>query len=531
MQTYAIAMKPFVVLSAEWQTETNTFCILPTTVQTFAERAWLIGADALAERGDANTELAGFLDVGRAHGWRVEHVLSALAQPSGRVTHAAFEQIGALIVDAARTFHHQLDGILLGLHGAMVSDRYDDAEGELLRRLRRVVGPRLPIAMSLDPHANVSRAMCDLAQIIVSYKTYPHTDMRATGRHAAELLQRAMNGEVRPRTLRVSRPLLEEANGGRTDCGPMVERLARARTFECETGVLAVSINGGFANADVAEVGPSVLVTFDGDAAAPLRFATEMADDLWARRSERLNQFLTVAEAAARCRAYAARKPPPQRPIVVADYADNPGGGAYGDATALLEALLAAGVQNACFGPVVDPQLVQQLAQHTPGSVLPVLLGGKTDARFGGAPLAVTATLISLSDGDYVGSGTMIGGLKSSWGPTAVLRVGGIEILVVTRRAQILDLQQFAAFGIDPASKSVVALKSMQHFRAAFDAIAGETIVCDSGALCTLDYSRLPFTTVPRPLYPLDAQIDIQAWLNQCDGGVYLPAAPSDTAA
>ena len=518
-------MKPCVVLSAEWQHETNTFCILPTTAASFAERGWLVGAEAIAARGQANTELAGFLDTARAHGWRIEHVLSAHAQPGGRVMRDAFEQIGAPIVAAARALGTQLDGILLGLHGAMVTDFCDDGEGELLRRLRSVVGPRLPIAITLDPHANVSRAMCDLAQIMVSFKTYPHTDMRVAGRHAGELLQRTMAGEISPRTLRVSRPLLEEANGGRTDRGPMIEWLDRARAFEREPGVFAVSINGGFPNADVAEVGPSVLVTFEGDAAASMRFAGAIADELWTRRAERLNDFLTVAEAAAQCRVYIERQPAPQRPIVVADYADNPGGGAYGDATALLEALLAAGTANACFGAIFDPQLVEQLQQHAPGDVVPVVLGGKTDPRFGGAPLALTAALVSLSNGDYVGSGAMIGGLARSWGPTAVIRVGGIEILVVSRRGQILDLQQFRAFGIDPAAKAVVALKSMQHFRAAFDAIAGETIVCDSGALCTLDYARLPFAAVARPLHPLDAEIDFGAWLREHDGGVYLPAA------
>ena len=200
------------------------------------------------------------------------------------------------------------------------------------------------------------------------------------------------------------------------------------------------------------------------------------------------------------------------RPIVVADYADNPGGGAYGDATRLLGALLEAGVQDACFGPVVDPQTVQQLRQVAVGTSVQLRLGGKTDANLGGGPLELRGQLLLKSDGRYFADGPMMGGLDKSWGPTVVVRVDGIDILVVSLPAQMLDLQQFKAFGIDPAAKKVVALKSMQHFRAAFEPIASKVIVCDSGALCTPDHAALPYRKVPRPLFPLDQAIDLDAW-------------------
>ena len=521
-------MKPFTVLTAEFQHETNTFCKLPTTEASFAERGILVGDAAIAARRDNNTELGGFLEAGRAHGWSVVHVLSAHAQPGGPVTRAAFDAIADPIVAAAVAHQGHLDGIALGLHGAMVLDFDDDGEGELLRRLRARVGPELPIAITLDPHANVSRAMCDLANIIVSFKTYPHTDMRVAARHAADILQRAMAGEIRPVTLRVTRPMIEEVNGGRTDIGPMIERLERARAYERKPEVFAVSVNGAFPNADIAEVGPSVLVTAQGDMARHARFASELADDMWTKRVERLNRFHTVAQAAAICKAYRVDK---KGPIIVADYADNPGAGAYADSTALLAALLAAGVAEACFAPIVDPETVARLRNHEPGDQVDLMLGGKTDARFGGGPLALTATLVSLSNGDYVGSGALIGGLKRSWGPSAVVRVDGIEILVTSLRAQVLDLQQFKAFGMDPEKKRIVALKSMQHFRAAFEPIAGEVIVCDSGALCTMDYARMPYAAVPRPIFPLDEDIDIQDWLRRNDGGVYIPRAQNLKAA
>jgi microcystin degradation protein MlrC len=519
-------MKKFTVLTAELQHETNTFCALPTTLATFEARGLLRGDDAIAARRSNNTELAGFIDAADAHGWQLRHVLSAHAQPGGRVTREAFEQLTDPIVAAARMLGDQLDGILLGLHGAMATDFCDDGEGELLQRLRRQVGLDIPIAITLDPHVNVSRVMCDLANIMVSFKTYPHIDMRVAGRHAADLLHRAMTGEIRPVTLRVSRPMLEEINGGRTDIGPMIDRIARARTYEQQPDVFAVSVNAGFANADIADVGPSVLVTAQGDLAQHARFASELADDIWNRRRERLSEFYTVGQAAALCKAWGATHAAGTPPIVVADYADNPGGGAYGDSTALLAALLDADVQDACFGPMVDAAAVLQLHRHQLGDTVQLLLGGKTDPRFGGGPLALTATLTSISDGHYVGSGSMIGGLHRSWGPTAVIQVQGIEILVVTERSQMLDLQQFRAFGIDPAARKIVALKSMQHFRDAFEPIAGQVIVCDSGALCTLNYALLPYAHVPRLLFQFDPEMELEPWMQSHAQGIYIPAHP-----
>jgi len=492
----------FTVLSAEFQHETNTFSRVPTDEQAFRDREYLPGTEAIAARGDRNTELAGFLEIGRRHGWRIEHVLSASAGPGGKVTAAAFEWLAAPIVTAAES--GPCDGILLGLHGAMVTDFCDDGEGELLRRLRRAVGERIPIAVTLDLHANVTRQMCELADIIVSYKTYPHVDMRATGRHAAEILQATMTGEIRPRTLRVGCPMLEEVNGGRSDIGPMIEWLAAARERETHAGIYAVSINAGFANADIAEAGPTVLITCEGDFRAQRAFAENIADAIWRRRHEILNDYLDVDQAAA----IAANHDAVSGPLVIADYADNPGGGAYGDATSLLRALLAAGVSNACFGPMVDGETVQRLARHAPGDRVRIVLGGKTDPAFGGGPLEMNVELVLLADGRYVGGGAMIGGLERSFGQVAVVRAAEIEILVTTHAQQLLDLQQFRSFGIDPAAKRVIALKSMQHFRADFEPIAGRVIVCDSGALCTTDYRRLDYRRVRRPIFPLDTEYD-----------------------
>ena len=488
----------FRVLTAELAHETNTFSRLVTGEQAFKDRYVLIGHDAIAARREANTELAGFLDAGQAHGWQIEHVLSAAAAPSGKVERAAFEWLCDPIVAAVE--RGRFDGILLGLHGAMVLDFCEDGDGEILRRIRAACGGEIPIAITLDPHANVGREMCSLANIIVSFRTYPHIDMRETGRRAGEILHRTMAGEITPQTIRVSRPMLEETNGGRTDAGPMIARLAAAKEYEEQADVFAVSINAGFASTDVAVVGPTVLVTGQGNLAPHIAFADTLADDIWERRHEVLNEYLTVEAAAAVAAGFDSRN----GPLVIADYADNPGAGGYGDSTALLGALLEAGVQNACFGPMVDGEAAQALHGTKVGAEVRIVLGGKIDAAFGGGPLTLEGELVSITDGRYVGDGPILGGLSRSFGPSAVLLVDGIEILIVTIPKQMLDLQQFKSFGIEPERKHVIALKSMQHFRAAFEPIAGQVIVCDSGALCTLHYEHLPYQNVPRPIFPLD---------------------------
>ena len=492
------------VLSAEISHETNTFSIRPTDLQAFRDRYFLDGPGAIAVRGNANTELAGLLEVGRRHDWTITHTNSAAAGPGGRVTRAAFEALTTPLMEAAR--QGGWDGVFLMLHGAMVTQDYEDGEGEILRRLRAIIGPDLPVAVTLDPHANVTSAMCEHAQILVSYTTYPHVDIRATGLRTAELLHRTMMGEIHPVTHRAHRPMLEEADGGRTDIGPMIDRHARARAYEARKDVYAISINGAFPCADIAEVGPTVLVTGEGDAAPHLAIAEDIAQDIWDQRHGALNTYLSASDAAGIAQTWKAGG----GPLIIADYADNPGAGAYGDATALLKALLDAEVENACFGPLIDAEAAAILQEVAVGDDATLPVGGKTAPEFGGGPLNITGTLLWKGLGRVVGDGPIMSGQERNFGATAVLRVAGIDILIVSIAHQMLDLQQFRTFGIDPVTKSVVALKSMQHFRAAFAPIAGRIVVCDTGALCTVQYDRLPYRQVPRPVFPLDSTMKIE---------------------
>lgn len=491
----------FHVLTGAFVHESNTFKKGETTLQDFREDVLDLGQAAIDRFGDVNDELAGFLDAGRDAGWRITHTVSAHATPGAPVSEEAFDHIAGIICDAAQAHRDTLDGILLSLHGSMVPAFCEDGEGELLRRLRAIVGPELPIAVTLDLHAMVTPAMVDQAQIFVSYKTYPHVDMRETGRHAGRLLDAMMRGETRPRTLRVHLPMLDEANAGRTDVPETAALYTRATAHEAEPGILAVSVNAGFSEADITEMGPTVLVTFDqGHEARAQEIAAGLADSIWQGRGKVSNTFLTPAEAAEQARGF----DPAKGPLVIADYADNPGAGAYGDATALLAALLDAGAAPGAFAPMIDPQAAAILHCHAVGDMVTLDLGGKCDHTFGGGPLRLTGEIRHLSDGTYTGDGPILGGITHSFGPTAVLRVQGIDILVVSLPGQMLDLQQVRAFGIEPAEQRFLVVKSMQHFRAAFEPVAGRVIVCDTGALATPQAHLRPYTRVRRPVWPLD---------------------------
>lgn len=493
------------VLTAEFLHESNTFKKGLTELYNFEVDALLEGDEALARLSDGNTGLSGFTDVAKEAGWDLRHVISAYAVPGARVSRHAYEHVAGKICAAVTENKHRLDGILLALHGAMVTEFCDDGEGELLQRLRDIVGPDMPIAMTLDLHCNVTPEMTRLADIIVSYKTYPHIDLRERGQQAARLLEATMAGEIQPKTCRAACPMLDDPNGGRTDVGPIVPLYARALEHEAEDGIHCVSINAGFSDADIHDMGPSVLVTYDtGTPGAEARaqfISRQIAKEIWKARDDIANDFMSV-EAASKM---ALDFDDCDGPLVIADYADNPGSGAYGDATNLLAAMLDAGIKNATFGPMVDPEAAEHLCTGKVGDIVTLDLGGKNDPAFGGGPLRLTGQIQHISDGRLVGDGPVLGGIHRSFGPTAVFRVQGIDILVATERDQMLDLQQFKAFGIQPEQLSVVALKSMQHFRAAFEPIAGKVIVCDSGALSTPQMSRRPYVNVRRPIWPLDA--------------------------
>jgi len=498
-------MAPPRVLIGQFMHETNTFSIQTTGPDAFARVLLHEGPAMLQAMRGTNSETAGFLAVAEAAGWTVIPSVAAIATPAGVVTASAWEQLGMAIVRAAQAAA-PLDGVLLALHGAMVSELDDDAEGALLAAVRDVVGPDVPIGITLDLHANVSDEMAALANVICPYRTYPHVDMAETGERCARLIADAMAGRTRPRVAIARRPQPEGLDQGRTDAGPMLEALARASAAEARPGILTTSVCVGFSSADIAFMGPSVAVTYDaavdGAAATAQEIAESLMDFCWETREQEGNVYLTPDDAAAQAKAHEVGA---ARPLVIADYSDNPGGGAYGDATGLLRAMLDAGLQNACFGAMVDGEAAAALHAAGEGATVTVAVGGKVDPRFGGGPLTLTGTVERLTDGRFVCDGPMWRGIAKSFGPSGVLRVGGVRILVVTNGMQITDVQQFRHAGIDPAAMATIGLKSMQHFRAAYQPLADAVLVCDCGALCSPDVRTRPFRKLRRPIWPLDA--------------------------
>jgi microcystin degradation protein MlrC len=486
------------VLTGRFMHETNTFSLQKTDLALWQRRDFHRDNEIPVAFRGTRSALGATFEAADKYGWTLVHPVSANANPSGIVSDDAFEQIGGMILAAAE---HQgpIDGVLLHLHGAMVVDSYEDGEGELLARLRQRLEPEVPVIVTLDLHANVTQAMADNASALIAFRTYPHVDMHERAWQGAELLERAMRGEVRPRTVIARRPMIYGLDRGRHQKGPMAELIARGEALEAAGEALAVSICAGFSRSNIRDVGPSVTVTVDADSLHGQRIAEEFMDHAWATRDYESFTLLSVAEAIARAR----EGKPGDKPLVVADYTDNPGGGGYGDATAFLKGLVDAGIERVAFHAICDPEAAAA-AMRTGIGPATLTLGGKTDPTMGGGPLTLTGEITHLTNGKFIAYGPMGGGLERDYGPSAVFRVGSVDIILITNNGQAVDLAQFTSLGIDPTRYTTVAVKSMQHFRAAFEPIAREVILVDTGALCSEIYTPELFDKVRRPVWPLD---------------------------
>jgi microcystin degradation protein MlrC len=490
------------VLTGRFMHETNTFSIVKTDMALWRRRDFHTENEIPAVFRGTRSALGATFEAADTYGWRLVHPVSANANPSGTVTDDAFETIGGLILAAAER-QGPIDGVLFHLHGAMVTESHEDGEGELLERLRRVLGPDVPIVVTLDLHANVTQKMADQASALIAFRTYPHVDMYERAWQGAVLLERAMQGEVRPKTVIARRKMIYGLDRGRHQKGPMAELIARGEKLETSGDILVASVCAGFSRANIRDVGPSVTVTVDalrGSSEAGQRVAEEFMDYAWETRDYSSFHLLSVAEAVARAR----EGKPGERPLVIADYTDNPGGGGYGDATAFLKGLVEAGVERVAFHAICDPEAIAEGIRAGIGTTATLIMGGKTDPRMGGGPLTLTGEIKCLSDGKFIAYGPMGGGVERNYGPSMVFRVGGIDIVLISNNGQATDLGQFTSLGIDPTRYSTVAVKSMQHFRAAFEPIAREVILVDTGALCSEVYTPELFSKVQRPVWPLD---------------------------
>jgi microcystin degradation protein MlrC len=479
--------------------ETNTFSSVPTTLDRFQERSYLSGEAILRRSRGTRNVLGGLVDEAEARGVRLLPTLVASALPAGVVERTAWAVLRERLLGRLRAYSAgpwSLDGVILLLHGAMVAEGDDDPEGTLLTDVRSLVGPAVPVVAVLDSHANLTPAMAGAADLLLGYRTYPHVDVVERGREAVDRLLQLRDRGIRPATALRVLPLLAPLPPQRTD-GPtaMHEVLERAREIERDPRVLAAEVAGGFPYADVPFAGASVRVATDGDPTLAEALADRLAASLWDRRDRFRVRGASADEAIDR----ALTVPGGRGPVVLADVADNPGAGAAGDGTLLLERLLERGVSDAVVAALPSPAAVAAALAAGEGGTVRVVLGEQS-----GQPLPITARVRRLSDGVFVATGPMATGGPTRLGRTALLAVDGVEVVVCERPIAANDPALFRTVGIDPAARRLLVLKSGVHFRAAFFGMAAEIVEVETAGLSPSDLSTLPYRRVRRPVAPLD---------------------------
>ena len=471
--------------------ETNTFAPTPARYTNFEQGGGYLplsrGSEIIERCGGVNLGISGFVDYARRAGWELVPLLWTGAIPSAHVEKDAFERIAGEIEDRLRKAG-QIDGLLLDLHGAMVAEHLDDGEGELLARLRAVVGPSVPIAASLDLHGNVTRQMVDEADVLVAFRTYPHVDMAETGERAAEQLERLMaRGRPFAKAFR-QLPFLIPIPWQCT----MIEPAGSLYREVAETeggAVSSASILMGFPAADFEDCLPSVLAYADTQEAADAA-----ADELERSFLDRENRFSGKAwepgEAVAEAMRLASGA---TRPVIIADTQDNPGAGGDSDTTGMLRALIAAQATNAAIGLIVDAQSAMLAHAAGEGAEVELALGGKSNIP-GNAPLTGRFRVEKLSDGRFKATGPYYGGADMNLGPSACLSIDGIKIVVASYKAQMADREMYRFVGIQPEEQAILVNKSSVHFRADFEPIAETILVATAPGPMALDPADLPFT-------------------------------------
>ena len=476
--------------------ETNTFSNIPTDRGQFEARNLHYGEEIVEQFRGTGTCLGGMIEATERLNLRLVPSVAAAASPAGKVTRDVYEHVKQRLLADLRAAG-RVDGVLLDLHGAMVTEDHDDGEGDLVAAVRRAVGPDVPIAVTLDLHGNLTQTLAREATLLHGYKTYPHVDMAERGVEAAERLAETMAGRVRPTAALRTPPLLPPIGSQRTAVGPMRRLYDLADEMEKDPRVLSVSVFAGFPYADIPDAGLSVYVVTDGDQALADTLADRLAGTAWAHRHEFVHRGLPVPQAVREGLAAEGQ------PIVLADMADNTGGGAAGDGTEVLRELVRVGARSAVVACLWDPAAVRACAAAGVGASLTVTVGGKVDDRHG-APLTVTGTVRTLSDGRFVHKGPMMRGLPGRLGPTAVLDVGGVKVILISLRWQTLDPEMLRIVGLEPLDHKLVVVKSTIHYRAAFEPITPRIIEVDAPGLSSSNLERFAFARIRRPIFPLD---------------------------
>ncbi len=476
--------------------ETNTFVETPTDFAYFASHR---DRPPLVRRGDVlkwlngvSFALSGFLQI-MASEHDIVPLLWTSGGAGGMVTRDAYERISAELI-AELSQQMPVDAIYLDLHGAMVTEDFEDGEGELLRRIRACVGPEMPIAISLDYHANVTPDITGYVDAISGYLTYPHVDRPETGMRAARAMQHLLkHGRTPGRALR-KMPFLIPLHSQCTMVQPSRGIIDLAQSLE-SADVLTLSYLAGFPPSDIFHCGPSVVVHATTQEAAD-RAADEVARFVALKESEFAIPVLSPAEAVVRAKTIAAGA---DRPVIIADTQDNPGAGGSSDTTGLLFALVEGGAEGAALGYLCDEQAVKAAHTAGKGASITIDLGGRNGPE-GVVPFRGTFEVKGLGDGKIRTTGPVSGNRDIDLGPVALLQTGGVKIAVTTKRMQALDQAPFRHLGIEPKEQQILALKSTVHFRGDFQPIAEDVLVAIAPGQHLADSSKYPYRRLRRGL-------------------------------
>jgi len=470
-------------------TESNTFSPLPTGLATFEDSLLIPAGEHPDEPGLFTAPLWAARRWVEANGGEVVQGLCAFATPAGPTVQRVYEELRDQILDQLRRAM-PVDAVVLGLHGAMVAEGYDDCEGDLLARVREIVGPDVVVGGELDLHCHLSETMLDAADVLVAFKEYPHTDFLERAEELVRIVADASAGRVRPKMTAFDCRMIATFF---TTHEPMRSFVEEIKGLEGRDGVLSISPCHGFAWADIPDMGSKMLVVTDDRPEDGARLAAELGRRFYAMREQGTPGTLGIEDGVARALAA------PAGPVVLADSADNSGGGAGSDATFVLRALLDQGAESAAVGPIWDPVAVRIAMEAGEGASLDLRIGGKLGPR-SGDPLDLRVRV-----GGICREATQaFGASKNMLGDCVAVHGEGLDLVLNTKRTQAFSPELFTNVGIDPRAKQVVVVKSSQHFYAGFAPLAAEVLYLDGPGTVSNDITALPYHRIRRPLWPFD---------------------------
>jgi microcystin degradation protein MlrC len=477
-------MKVFI---AGFDTETNTFAPIPTGYRSFAD-CFLAHGDATRQAPNyCSDQLVVWRRRAETRGWQVVESICTFAEPGGRIVRPAYEQLrDELLGDLKQAM--PVDMVVLALHGAMAAEGCDDCEGDILQRIRAIVGPRVPVGAELDLHCHITDAMVRGASVLVAYKEYPHIDIPDRAEDLFTLVADAAEGKIKPvmaaydcRMIGTFRPTEQ----------PMRGYVDRLYALEGKDGILSVSLGHSFPWGDVADVGVKTLVVADGDEAKAARLARELGEELFALREATRPKFLTMDQALDQALAIEGG------PVVIADKSDNSGGGAPGDATFFLRRIRERGITNVVSCYHWDPIAVRFCQEAGVGASFDLRIGGKCGTT-SGDPLDLHVTVKGLAENVT----QRFGQAPVNLGSLAWVAAEGLDIVISTQRSQAFHPEGMTKVGLDPSTRKIVIAKSTQHFHAGFAPIAKAVLYAAPPGALQPDFANMPYTKLTRPYWP-----------------------------